>query len=66
MGDQTTAEAPTLLTAGEAAEWCHITVGTLNHLRTHGRFAPAVRVGKRCFWMPKDLLAWLDAQRESA
>jgi hypothetical protein len=58
--------APVLLTPGEAAAWCHITVGTLNHLRYHGRFAPAVRIGKRCFWMPKDLLAWLEEQKEPA
>ena len=58
--------APALLTAGEAAEWCHISVGTLNHLRLHGRFAPAVRIGKRCFWMPKDLLTWLEEQKEPA
>jgi hypothetical protein len=59
-------EAPQLLTASEAAQWCHISVGTLNHLRLHGRFAPAVRVGKRCFWMPQDLLVWLEANKESA
>ena len=41
-------------------------VGTLNHLRYHGRFAPAVRIGKRCFWMPDDLLAWFDRQKEPA
>lgn len=59
-------EAPQLLTANEAAQWCHISVGTLNHLRLHGRFAPAVRIGKRCFWMPQDLLAWLEANKEPA
>ena len=59
-------QPPQLLNANEAAAWCRITVGTLNHLRIHGRFAPAVRVGKRCFWMPHDLLAWLEAQKESA
>ncbi len=58
--------APALLTAGEAAAWCHISVGTLNHLRYHGRFAPAIRIGKRCFWMPRDLLAWLESQKEPA
>jgi hypothetical protein len=40
--------------------------GTLNHLRIHGRFAPAIRIGKRCFWMPEDLMAWLKEQREPA
>jgi hypothetical protein len=59
-------KAPVLLTAQEAAEWCHISVGTLNHLRMHGRFAPAVKIGKRCFWMPEDLLVWLAGQKESA
>ena len=58
-------QAPVLLTSFEAAGWCHISVGTLNHLRLHGRFAPAVRIGKRCFWMPKDLNAWLEANKES-
>ena len=58
--------APILLSPDEAATWCHISVGTLNHLRYHGRFAPAIRIGKRCFWTPKDLLAWLESQKEPA
>ncbi len=58
--------APVLLCPDEAAAWCHISVGTLNHLRYHGRFAPAIRIGKRCFWMPRDLLAWLESQKEPA
>lgn len=66
MDDRTDSEPPVLLTPGEAAEWCHISVGTLNHLRYHGRFAPAIRIGKRCFWKPSDLLAWLESQKESA
>lgn len=65
-GQTSEVQAPVLLTSDQAAEWCHISVGTLNHLRMHGRFAPAVRIGKRCFWMPKDLLVWLEAQKESA
>lgn len=66
MEEDKKVQAPVLLNADEAASWCRISVGTLNHLRIHGRFAPAVRVGKRCFWMPQDLLAWLEAQKESA
>ena len=66
MDDRTDDKPPVLLTATQAAEWCHISVGTLNHLRCHGRFAPAIKIGKRCFWTPRDLLAWLDAQKESA
>lgn len=64
MDQEIAQKAPTLLTAAETAQWCRITVGTLNHLRVHGRFAPAIRIGKRCFWRPEDLLAWLDGQRE--
>ncbi len=59
-------EAPQLLSAREAAEWCRISVNTLNHLRLHGRFAPAVRIGKLRFWLAEDLNAWIAAQRESA
>lgn len=63
---QTGAQPPVLLTVDEAATWCHITRGTLNHLRFHGRFAPAIRIGKRCFWTPEDLLEWIQSQREAA
>jgi hypothetical protein len=50
----------------EAAAWCRISVNTLNHLRMHGRLAPAVRIGKLRFWLAEDLNAWITAQRESA
>ncbi len=66
MATSKSTEAPTLLDVHEAAAWCRISIGTLNHLRTHGRFAPAVKIGKRCFWMPEDLRAWLESQREQA
>ena len=56
---------PVLLDVGEAAEWCSISRNTLNHLRMHGRFAPAIRIGRRCFWTPEDLTAWIEAQREA-
>ena len=26
----------------------------------------AIKIGKRCFWRPEDLLEWLEQQRESA
>lgn len=57
---------PVLLDVVEAAAWCSISRNTLNHLRLHGRFAPAIRIGRRCFWMPQDLNAWLASQRETA
>jgi len=66
MSTETPAEAPQLLTPKEAAAWCRMSVNTLNHLRMHGRFAPAVRIGKLRFWLEEDLNAWITAQRESA
>ena len=48
-GQTNEVQAPVLLTVDEAAAWCHITRNTLNHLRFHGRFAPAIKIGKRCF-----------------
>lgn len=66
MSVETQLEAPKLLSAKEAAEWCRISVNTLNHLRLHGRFAPAVRIGKLRFWLAEDLNAWIESQREPA
>jgi hypothetical protein len=65
-GHRNEVQAPVLLTVDEAAAWCHITRNSLNHLRFHGRFAPAIKIGKRCFWRPEDLLEWLEQQKESA
>lgn len=56
---------PELLDVSEAAQWCRITVNSLNHLRLHGRFAPAIKIGRRCFWTPNDLNDWIEAQKES-
>jgi hypothetical protein len=32
----------------------------------HGRFAPAVRIGKLRYWLAEDLNAWITSQREPA
>lgn len=66
MSEETINEVrrPVLLGPDEAASWCRITVHTLNHLRLHGRFAPAIKIGRRCFWTPEDLVAWIESQRE--
>ncbi|CAN5621066.1 hypothetical protein BH23ACT6_BH23ACT6_17610 [soil metagenome] len=61
-----TTERPVLMSSQEAADWCHITVHSLNHLRTNGRFAPAIKIGRRCFWTPEDLNRWIEKQREGA
>ena len=58
-------QAPRLLSVNEAAAWCRITRDTLGYLRTQGRFAPAIKIGRRCFWTPVELNAWIEAQREA-
>lgn len=55
-----------LLDVKEAAAWCRITIHTLNWLRATGRFAPAIKIGRRVFWKPEELNDWIEAQREPA
>lgn len=55
-----------LLSVDEAAERLHISVTTLRYLRIEGRFAPAIKVGRRLFWTEADLEAWLERQREAS
>lgn len=56
---------PRLLTLEEVAERMRVPIGTLRHLRTTRRFAPAIKVGRRVVWDVVDVDTWLDAQRES-
>lgn len=55
-----------LLTIDEVAEYLRVPVLTVRWLRQEGRFAPAVRVGRRLSWRRDDLLAWVESQREAA
>lgn len=59
-----TVQPPALLDVDEAASWCRISRNTLNYLRLQGRFAPAIKIGRRCYWSPEDLTDWILAQRE--
>lgn len=55
-----------LLTIDEVAEYCRVTVLTVRWLRQEGRFAPAIKIGRRLVWDATDLDAWIDSQREAA
>jgi len=55
-----------LLTIDEVAEYCRVTVLTVRWLRQEGRFAPAIKIGRRLVWDVADLDAWIDSQREAA
>ena len=50
----------------EVAERLRVPVLTVRWLRQEGRFAPAIKVGRRLVWDVKDVDAWLEAQREGA
>ncbi len=54
-----------LLTIEEVAERLRVPVQTERWLRQEGRFAPAIRVGRRLIWDARDLAAWLESQRET-
>ena len=53
-----------LLTIEEVAERLRVSVLTVQWLRQEGRFAPAIKVGRRLVWDARDIDAWLKAQRE--
>jgi excisionase family DNA binding protein len=55
-----------LLTIEEVADRLRVAVETVRWLRAGGRFAPAVRIGRRIVWDEVDVDAWIDAQREVA
>jgi excisionase family DNA binding protein len=55
-----------LLTIDEVAEYLRVPVLTIRWLRQEGKFAPAVKVGRRLAWERSTLLAWVAGQREMA
>ena len=61
-----TAEQQTLLTIKDAAERTRVPVEMIRWLRQQGRFAPAIKVGRRLVWDVADLDAWLSAEKRRA
>jgi excisionase family DNA binding protein len=55
-----------LMTIDEVAEHLRVPVLTVRWLRQEGRFAPAIKVGRRLVWDVRDVEAWLTANREAA
>jgi len=53
-----------LMNISEVAERLRVTVVTIRWLRQEGRFAPAIKVGRRLVWDARDVEAWIDAHRE--
>ena len=54
-----------LLTIEEVAERLRVSVLTVRWLRQEGRFAPAIKVGRRLVWDARDVARWLESQREA-
>lgn len=55
-----------LLNVNEAAAFLRVSPETVKYLRSQGRFAPAIKIGRRVMWLHSDLVAWRNRQRESA
>lgn len=53
-----------MMTIEEVAERLRVPVATIRWLRQEGRFAPAVKVGRRLAWTADDITAWIKANRE--
>jgi excisionase family DNA binding protein len=59
-------ELQPLMTIDEVAEYLRVPVLTIRWLRQEGRFAPAVKVGRRLAWERSAVVAWVAGQREPA
>jgi predicted DNA-binding transcriptional regulator AlpA len=55
----------TLWNIDEVAAYLRVPVLTIRWLRQEGRFAPAIKVGRRLVWDARDIAAWLETQREA-
>ena len=58
--------ATKLLNIGEVAERLRVKVVTVRWLRQEGRFAPAIKAGRRLVWDVRDVEAWIEEHREGA
>jgi excisionase family DNA binding protein len=65
MSDQESGMEP-LMTIDEVAEYLRVPVLTIRWLRQEGRFAPAVKVGRRLAWQRSAVIAWVTDQQEVA
>jgi excisionase family DNA binding protein len=53
-----------LMTIDEVSEFLRVPVITIKWLRQEGRFAPAVKIGRRLSWQRSAVLAWVAEQQE--
>ena len=65
MPDQTTSNAPELLTITEAAELLRAPVATLRYWRHLGTGPRSFRLGRRVLYRRDDLHSWIDNRRDT-
>jgi len=53
-----------LMTVDEVAEYLRVSTTTIRWLRVEGRFAPAVKVGRRLVWERSTIEDWVAHNRE--
>ena len=53
-----------LMTIDEVADYLRVPVLTVRWLRQDGRFAPAIKVGRRLVWEESAVIAWVEENRE--
>jgi excisionase family DNA binding protein len=53
-----------LMNIQEVARYLRVPVPTIRWLRQEGRFAPAMKVGRRLVWDLADVREWAEKQRE--
>jgi excisionase family DNA binding protein len=53
-----------LMNINEVARYLRVPVPTIRWLRQEGRFAPAIKVGRRLVWDAADVRQWAESQRE--
>jgi excisionase family DNA binding protein len=54
-----------LMTIDDVARYLRVPLLTVRWLRQEGRFAPAIKIGRRLVWDVRDVNTWLDSQREA-
>lgn len=54
------------LTIDEVATTLRVSVPTVRWLRQEGRFAPAIRVGRRLLWDQAAIESWMESNREGS
>lgn len=55
-----------LMSIEEVANYLRVPVLTVRWLRQEGRFAPAIKVGRRLAWAQTDIAAWVASRREGS